>query len=87
MLQPLIVPLYFVVASCLWFMFFRTYFWCFSLVFLVLLVVTKGSLVSTVDNEPALFVLYCLTHALRGSDTADENRKEKVERIARYQTD
>ena len=40
-----------------------------------------------VDHEPALLVLYCLTHHLRGWGIVYKRRADTVDRVARYQTD
>ena len=37
--------------------------------------------------EPVLFVLYGLIQPLQGLGAVEESRKEKAEKIARYQTD
>ena len=40
-----------------------------------------------VNDEPALFVSYCLTHTLHGPGMVDGSRTETADRVARYQTD
>ena len=42
---------------------------------------------SWVVDEPAFFVLHCVTHSLRGRGAVDETGKETAERVATYQTD